>query len=345
MKTNQIILGIISLILTSCFSENYRIITHVDRDGSCLREIYTTANSIIPDSIPGLFPYDLDTGWEIAQTDTVVKERLSDKVKKNIRVGKKFDSVDSLSSGLRLRRDIHFPTPKESLKKRFRWFYTYYAFTAVYPEVSEKGHVPMDKYLNKDEQKLYLCGDLSAYRGMSGMELKEALDDIEKRFMKWYSRSLYEESFEVVQHYTSVNPPLSSVKDTLFSIHEKQLGEMPVISDVCQALDKYFATDRFSKLYAGNSAEMNNMLEERTKVTDELMNFDIRYELTLPGKIITANTDLQNDGVLAWKVNLFRFLADDYTLAAESRAVNVWTFVATLLLVVFAGYCFRRRLP
>jgi hypothetical protein len=338
MKTNQIILGIISLILTSCFSENYRIITHVDRDGSCRREIRTTA-----DSIPGLFPYDLASGWEISQTDTVVNEHLSDKVKKNIKVGKKFGSVDALSSGLR--RDIHFPTPKESLKKRFRWFYTYYAFTAVYPEISEKGHVSMDKYLNKNEQKLYLRGDLSAYRGMSGMELKEALDDIEKRFMKWYSRSLYEESFEVVQHYLSVNPPLSSVKDTLFSIHEKQLGEMPGISDVCRMLDKYFATDRFSKLYAGNGAEMDNMLEERAKVTDELMNFDIRYERTLPGKIITANTDLQNDGVLAWKVNLFRFLADDYTLTAESRAVNVWTFVATLLLVVFAGYCFRRRLP
>ncbi|MDR1154039.1 MAG: hypothetical protein LBL04_04955 [Bacteroidales bacterium] len=335
MKTNKIILGIISIILSSCFSENYRIITHVDRDGSCRREIRTTAGSI-----PGLFPYDLDTGWEISQTDTVVKGHLSEKVKKNIRAGRKFDSVDELSSGLR--RDIRFPTPEESLKKRFRWFYTYYAFTALYPEVSEKGHVPMDRYLNRDEQKLYLRGDMSAYRGMSGMELKEALDDIEKQFMKWYSRSLYEESFEVVRHYMNVDPPLSSVKDTLFSIHEEQLGEMPGISDVCRMLDRHFATDRFSKLYAGNGSEMDQMLEERVKATDELLKFDIRYELTLPGKIITANTDLQNDGVLAWKVNLFRFLADDYTLAAESRAVNVWAFAVTLLLAVFAGYCFKR---
>jgi len=82
------------------------------------------------------------------------------------------------------------------------------------------------------------------------------------------------------------------------------------------------------------------MFEKRTETINELVKHNIKYELALPGKIMTANTDLQNDGVLVWNVDMFRFLADDYTLTAESRAVNLWAFLVTLLLVVISVCCF-----
>ena len=106
-------------------------------------------------------------------------------------------------------------------------------------------------------------------------------------------------------------------------------------------LDRYFSTNHFSRVYAENEQEMNNMLEERTKVTNQLMDYEILYELTLPGKIMTSHAVVQNEGTLTWKINLFKFLADDYVLSAESRAVNIWAFAVTLLLIVFSGYCFK----
>ena len=338
MKTNKfIILSIISIALTSCFSENYRIITQVNRDGSCQREILFKA-----DSIPEQFPYDISSGWKIDEKDTIVKKYLSEKTEKNFIISKKFNSVKELSDGLQ--HDRVFPTPKESLEKRFRWFYTCYAFTAVYPETTDKGRVPMDKYLSKARQKFYLQGDFSDYRGMNGYELKMELDVIETAFMKWYARSMYEECFDVILHYADNDDrsQLPAVKDTLYFLHEKKMGEEPRLNEVCTALDLYFVTDRFSMLYAGNATEMDNMFEDRTKIIGILMEFNIRYELMLPGKIMTANTDLQNDGVLAWNVNLLRFLTDDYTLNAESRTANVWAFAVTLLLIVFSLYCFIR---
>ncbi len=346
MKTNKIIIWmVISIILTSCFSENYRIITHVNRDGSCSREVSTRV-----DSISDLFPYDLSSGWDISQTDTVVNEYLSQKVKKNVKVSKKFTSVEALSTGLR--RDNILPVPEESLKKRFRWFYTYYAFTAVYPEITEKGSVPMDKYLNEAERKLYLQGDLSGYRGMSGFELKMELDGIEDRFMKWYIRNLYEECFEIIHYYSNATnmdfrTQLSAIKDTLYSINKEQIESDPGlnsfgVSDVCGLLDKYFSTNAFTTLYAGKTEEINSMLKSRTKVTNDLLNFSIQYELTLPGKVIMTNTDLRNEDLLLWKVDAFRFLADDYILTAESRVANSWAFIGTLLLIFFAGYCLFR---
>jgi len=346
MKSNKIIIwSIISVVLTSCMSENYRIITRVKRDGSCWREIHRVGS--MTDSISGLFPYDLSSGWDISQTDTFVKKNFSlDNTlenKKNLKISKKFNTVSELSNGLR--SDMVFPIAKEALKKRFRWFYTYYEYTAVYPEVTGKGRVPMDKYLNKDEQKFYLQGDMSAYKGINGWELIGMLEDIHDRFMKWYQRSLYEECFEVILHYTEADfrSKLPAIKDTLFSINEKQMKEQPSLHDVNMLLDKYFATNYFSNLFFENEQEMQNMIEERLKVAIELLNFNIQYELALPGKFIATNSDLQTDGTLVWKVNMLKFLADDYTLTAESRAVNIWAFVVTLLLIVFSGYCFIKR--
>ena len=341
MRTSKnIILGTICFVLTSCVSSNYRIITHIDSKGSGWREIQTTTSKT--DTLSKLFPYDLSYSWEISQTDTVVDEHLSQKSKINVKIRKNFNSINDLSAGLR--SDIIFPTAKESLKKRFRWFYTYYDFTAIYPELTEKGCVPLENYLNKSEQKFYLQGDMSAYKGMNGIELKEELDDIETRFLKWYNRSMYEESFDVILNYSEANfrPKLLTAKDSLYSVLEKQNIEQSSVRDVCMALDKYFSTDIFARLFHENEHEMNNMLEERLKIVESLLEYSIQYELTLPGKIMSSNTDLQNDGVLKWNVNLYRFLSDDYTLTAESRKMNLWAFAVPLLLIIFSAFCFIR---
>ena len=32
-------------------------------------------------------------------------------------------------------------TPQETLTKHFRWFYTYYTYTGIYPELADKGRI------------------------------------------------------------------------------------------------------------------------------------------------------------------------------------------------------------
>jgi hypothetical protein len=310
MKMNKIIFCLLaSAMLSSCFSKKYTITTQVDNAGSGRRDVFL-------------------------QGDTIFSKR--------------FRSVDDLAADLINEKIFHIA--KESLTKRFRWFYTYYAYTAVYPELNDKGRVPMEKYLNKDEQKFYLQGDISAFSGITGMELKELLDDIESRFMEWYNRSMYEEWLEVILYFTEAGfqASLSAAKDTLFTINEKYFREQNNypglnLKDIFPMLDSYFETSRFSNLYAANSQKMDDMLTERTKVVDELLNFSIQYELILPGKILIANTGLREDGKLVWEINMLKFLSDDYTLAAESRKANGWAFAVTLLLLLFAVYSLAKK--
>ena len=342
MKTTQIIISIIlSMVLVSCSSEYYKITTQIDRNGSGWRAIQTTTANV--DSIAGLFPYDITHGWEILQTDTMVESYNSLENRKNITAGKKFKSLPDLEADLR--SDVIFPVAKESLKKRFRWFFTYFDFTAVYPVLPDKGCVPLDEYLNKSEQRFLFQGDQSAYRGMNGIELKEELDDIESRFRKWYNRSVYEENFDVILSCTASDfrPKQLAAKDTLYSILEKQNREETNVKDVCLALDEYFATDYFSRLHDEYGTEMNHKLDKQMELVNRLFIYEIQYELNMPGKIMTANTDLQDGGTLQWNINLYRFLADDYTLTAQSRTINRWAFAVTLLLILFSVYCFMKK--
>jgi hypothetical protein len=339
MKTNRIIIWIIiSIVLTSCFSKNYRIFTRVERNGSCIGEFHEIKDTVDT----GFLSHFHSSGWKISQTDTVI----SDRNKKSVMLGKKFKSVEELSADTS--RQWYRLIPEEALKKRFRWFYTYYSFTAVYPEVTVKGRVPIEKYLNRDEQNFYLRGDMSAYRGLNGIYLKEKFDDIEEQFIKWYNQTVYEENIDIILQFADdFHSKFFDVKDSLYSINKSQIKieymSPPMMDDVCKWLDSFFDTDYFSKLYYENAGKMDGMFDERMKAADELLNYDIQYELTLPGTIITTNADTHNDGLLAWKINMLKFLADDYTLTAESRAANVWAFAVTLLLIAFSVYCLGTR--
>ena len=342
MKASKIIIwGMVSIALTSCFSNQYRFVTHVERNGTCRAEFHEIADSLSSTA----FSRWRSSGWEIIQTDTVANDYMLQKNRKNIIISKMFASVKEMTADTS--RNWLCLSPKESLKKRFRWFYTYYAFTAVYPEITNKGRVPMEQYLNKEEQKFYLQGDLSIYRGKNFWDLKELINDLDDQFMRWYSRTLYEECFDIILQYAGddFRLQLPAVKDSLYSINERQMQEktflgIPAINEICTWLDEFFLTEYFSKLNDEKGVEMDKILEEWTNETDELQKLDIQYELTLPGKIMTTNADLQNDGTLVWNINMLKFLADDYTLAAESRAANVWAFVVTVLLAVFSVLCF-----
>ena len=345
--TNMITCLILIITCVSCDSEEYRFTTHINRDGSCIREIVTpNADSafLAGDMSHNPFPYELTPDWKMEVKDTI---NINSKQKTNVKISKKFNSVDELSTGLRT--DKFILHPKETLKKQFRWFYTYYTFNAVYPEVAYKGNIPMDEYLNETEQKFIFQGDMSGYKGMSGWELKDKLDDIGNKYLEWYNRTMYNEYFEAITYYAGLtgnkyHSQLSDIKDTLFTINEKLILKLE-LSDmdrsICDMLDDYFSIEMFSYLYHDKGGDIGDMVGN--KINFQQYTIEIQYELSMPGKILFTNTELRENNLLSWKVDAYRTLVGDYTLVAESRAVNIWAFIVVLLLITFTIFCFRVR--
>ena len=80
---------------------------------------------------------------------------------------------------------------------------------------------------------------------------------------------------------------------------------------------------------------MEQVFEEKCIVT-QLFEYQIKFEQAMPGELLSSNTVSAEDGMLVWKVDAYRVLADNYRLQAESRVMNIWAFVLTGLLLAVA---------
>ena len=348
MKTNHSIatlLLLLSLGMTSC-STYYRMTSRIDTNGSMHREVYARGDSafIAGNKTHNPFLFQLDTDWQIVNLDSTLKfnfwgeeEKLNVKACRNIPLinGEYF----SISNGKEQMSSLAIPT--EQLKKRFKWFYTYYIYTATYKELPDKGPVPLDKYLNKEEQIIWFRGDNAAFSGMNGIEQNDKLDKLEAKFGEWYNRSQYEVIWEVIRQFTSqkgdtvyVNR-LNELKETVYTNHlsgKDSCGDAG-IDDVCALFDKVGQTNYYLELYKAHAKAMDNMCEQKIKIA-EVFYHAIQFELTMPGTLLSSNASLSTNNIMVWKIDGLRLLTGNYVLTAESRVINYWAFGLTLLIIL-----------
>lgn len=355
MKTKNLLpVLLLAVSMVSC-TTYYQVKTQVFPDGSARREVYAFGDSafMAGNPVSNPFMFSLDSGWTVTRFDSVrMHNYFGEREKINVCANKEVASVGLFSEQVQPKDPMFRPlvAPHETLTKHFRWFYTYYTYTGVYPELAEKGPVPLKDYLSEPEQKLWFQGDDAAYQGMNGLEMKEVLDRLEEQFVKWYNRSLYEFSMEVMQPFIAdmeqgdYLPRLAAVKDSLYQAYQPKSDDpdfSPVL--VCQLLDTHFHTDRFSLLYKEKQQEVDKKFDEETRPI-ELFGVVIQYELKMPGQLISANTTFGNDDHFVWKVDAYRLLAGEYLLTAESRVPNIWAFILTGLLILLGiGYWIKKR--
>jgi hypothetical protein len=322
------------------------VTTKIDGDGAFLREIYAKGDSafLSGDMSHNPYMFNLDSNWRVTLLDTADKY-----AEYNVKISKTVGAVDEFVVVLKCDEDVRpLAAPVETFEKRFRWFYSYYTFKTVYPCISEKILVAIDEYMNKDEQKLWFQGDISAYAGMTGMGLKDRLDDMEEKFVEWFFRNVYEACFNGIMAFEklSADSPyvalLPAAKDIVFQILVEKNVKKDVtdINYISTLLDTYFNTTHFSDSYKKNAQKINKMCEEY--LPENLFSKRIEYKLIVPGKLVNANAPSISGDTLTWKVMAINLIPDDYELTATSRSVNIWAFVVVFFLIVLSVYCLRK---
>lgn len=356
MKINALTIACaLTCSMASCVSE-YRVATSINADGFCLREVYARGDSAFLAGNLAHNPYmfRLDSSWQLTPLEKANQPEKRG-AKYNVKVSKTFRAIDEISAGLQFEDDVRpLVAPRETLQKRFRWFYTYYTVKTVYPSIADKIPVAVDAYMSREEQMLWFRGDFSAYRGWNGMELKEEMDKMEKRFLTWHSRIIYEAYFEAICDFekrrrsSPYAAQLAAAKDTLFlmAMKEHDLTESEEVGAIYKTLDKYFKTSYFSDVYKQNKQQIDTLCSHQREYTARLektlFGKDIEYALTIPGKLVDANAPLAAQDTLRWKVTAVRLLADDYELTATSRKANAWAFAVVALLMALSAYCAAR---
>jgi len=343
MRTKKVIISILAILLATSCETPYRMVTTLKPNGKVHREVYDfeRGEGFKHKTTADQFLFHITPDWKIYQFDTVVTYNFfGEKLEYRMKISKEANSIEQFSREIQYDEEYRsFAKPEELLVKKFRWFYTYYSFKAVYKKMKYEAPVPIGNYLNEEEQKLWTQGNNSNYKVMNGFEMYNHLNEINKNFMEWVSRNYFEISFEAIKKRTT-GYNLDTVKENLYENINKDGDIKP--KTVCSVLDSLYKTIYFSELYKTNKEALDKEFETETAVLN-LVGTTIRYELVIPDRLIKTDAPIINSDTLIWKVDGMRLLFDDYTLTAEYRTPNTWTFVISGLIVLTAIACLILR--
>ena len=374
MKTNIKIIVTMTLVLimASCKNKDDRMLTVINADGTCSRE-YTFHSTQQWLSIPPEEDYDSivdktwERSWSVLGADSVrypvpLTEALLDSMQAQdlskplgnmlmVHVKKDYKSVEEMSAQIyRVERShlvkVEGIKASSQLEKHFKWFYTDYTFTETFAnEDSTLFPIPLSQFLSADTASFWFTGQPNLTRSLSGAEMKEMLDGIEKKVSQWSNANWFAEICKVISdHYDKVkNPPVSkerfiSICDSLVMLpcvlnpkdsESVEEGVFDLVHDVFQS-DVY---TEFLRSYEGGLGQYGGLLS-----------FGNNYDLVMPGRVLDAGMGEYDGEVIHYRLGGERMIPGDYAITATSRVTNVWAFIVTILVVFLAiGSFFYRR--
>lgn len=352
-----ILLMLISILFYAC-EQNYTMLTEIRHDGSCLRQVeLTTRDSafLTGDTTKNPFPFRLTPEWQIkvyhSLTESPQNWPLSHWTSQDsayVTASRNFVSAEAMN------RHFHFDhsawkniKPEINFKKSFRWFYTYYTFEEIYPQFpTAEIPIPLERYMTPEEQILWFQGGQSEYRGMSGQELYDYLGKLADKASAWSNHSLYILRYDVILEFfgtKSNNPFASRLTEARDSIYNMEKNNPDYINDnLISTLDCYFKTDYFSTQYKQQNQAFDSLSDRKFEILN-LFELQFKYELLMPGKVISTNASHNENGKLIWKLDAYHFLPASYSIISESRTLNWWAVIITLVLAGSIIYIWQRK--
>ena len=373
MKTNIKIIAAmtLTLIMASCRNKDDRMLTVINEDGTCSRE-YTFQSTQQWLGIPPEEDYDsiVDKTWERswsvldadsvrypvplteAQLDSMQALDLSKPLGNLLMVHakKNYKSVEEMSAQL-YRADRSHLIKVEGIKasskleKRFKWFYTDYTFTETFAyKDSTLFPIPLSRFLTADTASYWFTGQPDLTRNCSGAEMKEMLDDIEKKIDQWTNANwFYEICNVIIENYDKVqNPPVS--KERFASVRDSLVMQPCVLNanegdgrkeNITVQIDKVFPSNAYSEFiqsYEGGLGQYGPL------------SFSTIYDLVMPGRVQDTGMGEYDGEVIHYRLGGEQMIPGAYTISATSRVTNIWAFIVTFLVIILAiGSFFYRR--
>ena len=336
MKTHKYIsvIGMIVLFLlisTGCIEE-VKVHTQFFPDGSCKRVITFKADD---DNVDwSEFSVPVDSTWTIS-----MKKDSADSSKYLFAAEKLFASYDSINRDYSNKPHKLQGVERHILyEKKFRWFYTFYAYEekvqAVYNKIPITNFMTEEEYhfiISDEEEQRVLKPDLDSTR------FAKYSEDIEEKEMRWFYSSLFKELYEGLLKVAETGDvemltkkKLSENKDSLY--HTFLESSDPF--DTWDYFERMFEDnkiDTLRKTYPHYFSEYNyleSMLEKLLGMKE--------YEniILMPGELYDSNSKRIENNQVRWMIKPENFFARDFVMAARSKVTNTWTFILSGIVVL-----------
>jgi hypothetical protein len=364
MKTKiNVLVLLVAVIMTSCSNDKYGMITVINRDGSCNRELTFHLDSA--QLVSGKIDFrqvsvQLNRKWKMSWVVEGKKIHHSfpmtrqqyDSIKNSLHYSNKrvrdvvtvvasssWDNVEVMGQNTKFALKGFHITPKAELSRSFKWFYTDYTYRETFPKQKIDFRLPLEKYLSKQEIGYWYAGQPNLGKGMSGCEIDNLIDGIKDKYSKWLDDNLFEMSYEtVLKNYLSViQAPVSksefvALHDSLSHFFAKKNQKIIDEGQTAQFYQEYFHSNAYSSVLK-NEQKMGKSQIELEKF-EGLVTLNIDYQLVMPGKVIDDGGGIVGKNTISYRLSGERLIPNDYTIMARSRATNVWAFVLTGILIL-----------
>jgi hypothetical protein len=362
-------LAILLVILLTGSCLDYTVTTTVNRDGSVMRKYKVRGDSA--DIFKGSLMIPSGPEWKInhRMEPKDKNDSLSEKSQYVYEASRTFASIDELNDWLESDTSMGTIKPIVSLKRKFRWFYTYYEYSEVYPMVFPFQKIPVDSFLTDIEQSAIMDDDRTAYSPDSkkliwkmkgaeyrytpadSTEMKKISENCEQKFMKWMNASIIEEYIDLLnKHFKNeaVVKDLSQKKEAWKNAGAQRMdiqkNDFTSVSFLNSIGDSLTGSGRLQELYENNPEVFAEFDQKIKKAKDFGGEDSFTHLLSLPGKVFSTNSQKINLTEMEWQLEKMFSYMKDYEMKASSRAANPWIMVLSGLLAVgLIGVIFARR--
>lgn len=339
MKFSETIAAILLLQLVSSCSTYYYVVTDVDKDVSVKRSVYAESSD---DGSATVFLSP--SVWIESSVNEPFEVDFYDQT---CTMGKVYDSDADIISVLSFQpdsdqKDNPLFKPDEKLDKKFKWFYTYYVYSAVFKSLKERLPLPMDAYLTPQQKTLFFKGQ-NPPQGWNGIEIYYLLDDVNSKFAEWYSDVVFYVLSDMIRQCCSTYQLsiLDDCKESFMKDLDRELIFVMEPDDFTARLSEIYPDAGFEKIYDDNEG-MLKAAYEKEAVMISYFGYSFIYTIRMPGKFYDGNAVDFIDGNPSWKIDGFRLMDGDLVLDAVSRKLNLWAFAVTFVLIILLLQVFAK---
>jgi len=373
-------------LLASCETSAIRMNTEIHEDGTCVREVlfHTDSASLVnPNEESGAVVSSVltDDKWQknwyyehpttkerkmqgqypltpeqyqsvacdvrqIPDYDENVAYKFNTHKYVTVQARREFQNVEEMANEFPIFIMDKRLKSQASLTKKFRWFYTDYVYTESFESIAPQFELSLYDFLEKALADYWLTGSPNIFKGYSGFEQKESMDQLEDKFFQYINANMCYDRIKLIADHYDLYPtaPMTSEElvakgHDLIANHRDQLTFNPMESKQLEKVIEQFLGKDVYSVYHAKYEELDTFWQQRMEVYCYLICFSVDYHLSMPGGIVNllecSNGTFQ-DGELHFKLDGIRLLAPNYTIQATSSVKNDWALWLSVLIGLIA---------
>lgn len=319
--------------------------TKVHEDGSLDKTITFENDDSLSRKEADYFHLSEDQGWNL-QVEKMPFEKKREKDMYRIAFSRSFPSADAMNEALDAQSDTLFSV-RAAFEKSFRWFYTYIRYSETYRPINRFKHLPYTDFFNAED--LQFIDRLPAEGAPVSKADSVSLQMLSVKVDDYYTRAAITneqlEIFNQLLRLTGTRPSLldsaESLRELMYELLEGDKNDNRFAMRVADSIGIRFPDrGRAQELADSLSADFNARLGFMSFARDG----KYRAVIEMPWSLVSTNADSVAGNQLFWRPLPHKFMFKDYTLYAESRQLNPYVTVISVVVMVLSLIVVVRKL-